>query len=80
MARGVLAAGTGLTIAGWRIARRERGAAVALPEPWAHGRRAPGGGSLVAYHVVALLVWQLPACPVCRGERRRGRWWGRGSS
>ncbi|PCC67054.1 hypothetical protein SAMN02745121_08334 [Nannocystis exedens] len=59
-----LAAGTGLTIAGWRIARRERGAAVALPEPWAHGpagRLAAGG--LVAYHVVALLVWQLPAWP-----------------
>ncbi|MDC0719235.1 hypothetical protein [Nannocystis bainbridge] len=57
-----LAAGTGLTIIGWRIARRDRGKTMALVEPWAHGpagRLAAGG--LVAYHVVALLVWQLPA-------------------
>ncbi|MCY1069116.1 hypothetical protein OV090_30530 [Nannocystis sp. RBIL2] len=59
-----LAAGTGLTIVGWRIARRDRGAVIELREPWAHGpagRLAAGG--LVAYHVAALLVWQLPAWP-----------------
>ncbi|MCY1062596.1 hypothetical protein [Nannocystis sp. SCPEA4] len=57
-----LAAGTGLTIVGWRAARRRRSETTALVEPWAHGpagRLAAGG--LVAYHVVALLVWQLPA-------------------
>ncbi|WAS98137.1 hypothetical protein [Nannocystis punicea] len=56
-----LAAGTGLTLVGWRIARRDRDEVAPLREPWAHGpagRLAAGG--LVAYHVVALLVWQLP--------------------
>lgn len=57
-----LVAGTGLTIVGWRAARRGRDEPAALVEPWAHGpagRLAAGG--LVAYHAVALLVWQLPA-------------------
>ncbi len=58
-----LAAGTGLVLLGWRRARR-CDEDVALAEPWAYGpagRLAAGG--LLAYHLVALLTWQLPRWP-----------------
>lgn len=59
--------------AGWLIAaviliivgrRAVSGGTVALREPWAYGpagRTAAGGAA--AYHLVALLIWQLPAWP-----------------
>lgn len=59
-----LSAGTGLLLLGWRLARRDDHADAPLREPWAHGpagRLAAGG--LLAYHLVALLVWQLPRWP-----------------
>jgi hypothetical protein len=70
---GWLSAGTCLIVCGRRAARRADGDAE-LGEPWAYGpagRTAAGG--LAAYHLVALVIWQLPAWPtlVVREEARR---------
>ncbi|MCA9710398.1 MAG: hypothetical protein KDK70_31450, partial [Myxococcales bacterium] len=76
---GWLVAMTGLLLAGWRAAGRAAGleapaGPAELPTPLAHGpagRLAAGG--LVAYHLVALLAWQLPVAPglPSRAEIRR---------
>ncbi|MEZ4450063.1 MAG: hypothetical protein R3B09_11355 [Nannocystaceae bacterium] len=49
---------------GRRAARRARGVAPGLTRPWAYGpagRTAAAG--VVAYHLIALTIWQLPAGP-----------------
>ncbi len=59
-----LVVGTGLVLLGWSRARRCNDADLPLREPWAYGpagRLAAGG--LIAYQLVALLVWQLPRWP-----------------
>lgn len=59
---GWLAVAASLVIVGWRIARRA--AVVTEGEPWAYGpagRLAAGG--LFAYHLIALLLWQMPRWP-----------------
>ena len=56
-----LLAAAGLTLVGWRVARRSAADDPTLREPWAYGpagRLAAGG--IVAYHLAALLLWQLP--------------------
>lgn len=61
---GWLAAATGLVIVGRREARRAREPSSSSAVAWAHGpagRLAAGG--LVAYHLVALCAWQVPAWP-----------------
>lgn len=62
-----LSVATGLLLLGWRRARRSHDADDLDPplrEPWAYGpagRLAAGG--LLTYHLVALLLWQLPRWP-----------------
>ncbi|MBK7830704.1 hypothetical protein [Nannocystis sp.] len=59
---GWLLVAAGLSIVGWRSARRA--ALQASGEPWAYGpagRLAAGG--VFTYHLVALLLWQLPRWP-----------------
>lgn len=59
-----LSAGTCLVALGWRAARRAGGRPAALAEPWAYGPAGrPAAGGLVAYHLVALVAWQLPKWP-----------------
>jgi hypothetical protein len=59
-----LVTAAGLVAVGWRTARRTSVVEPSLAAPWAHGpagRLAAGG--LLAYHLVALSVWQLPRWP-----------------